>query len=66
MIFVPTIFSLFCFSLAITVGMDQVRVVVNEDIGTVQPCASVMRETLERQAVVTVIYENRGAMGKFI
>lgn len=46
--------------------MDQVRVVVNEDIGTVQLCASVMRGVLERQAVVTVIYENRGAMGKFI
>ena len=57
---------MFYFSLALTIGMDQLRVVVNEDNGTVQLCASVMRGILERQAVVTVIYENRGAMGKYI
>ena len=36
---------------------------VHEDIGMIELCASVVGE-LEREVVVSVVYQNRGAIGE--
>ncbi len=58
------IFSVYCFHLAVTIGMDQNEVIVIEDIGIIMLCASVMMGSLQRTAVVSIIYQDRGAISK--
>ncbi len=58
------IFSVYCFHLAVTIGMDQNEVIVNENMGIVMLCASVMMGSLQRTAVVSVVYQDRGAISK--
>ena len=48
---------------AITIGLDVDRVTVDEDIGMTELCASVVGE-LEREIVVSVVYQDRGAIGE--
>ena len=48
---------------AITIGLDFDRVTVYEDVGMTELCASTNDE-LEREVVVSVVYQDRGAFGE--
>ena len=47
----------------ITIGLDVARVTVDEDVGMIELCASAVGE-LEREVVVSVAYQDRGAIGE--
>ena len=54
----------FSFSfVAITIGMDVNQVIVNEDVGMTELCASAVGD-LEQDIVVSVVYQDRGGIGK--
>ena len=48
----------------ITIGMDVNRVTVNEDVGITELCASAIGD-LVQDIVVSVVYQDRGAIGKY-
>ena len=54
----------FPFLVAITIGLDDVRVPVDEDVGTAEICASVTVGDLQRAVVISVTLEDRGAIGE--
>ena len=51
------------FFVAVTIGLDVNRVTVVEDVGITELCASTNDE-LEREVVVSVVYQDRGAIGE--
>ncbi len=48
---------------AITFGLNVSRVAVDDDIGMTELCASVVGE-FDREVVVSVVYQDRGAIGE--
>lgn len=45
--------------------MDELRVSVDESVGMTELCASVTSGDLQRQVVVAVTYQNRGAVSEY-
>ncbi|ORU93484.1 MAG: hypothetical protein A6F71_08940 [Cycloclasticus sp. symbiont of Poecilosclerida sp. M] len=63
--------SYFCSSLSlgfvlagIVIGVEETLVTVPEDVGERELCAVIIRGETARDIEVTVVYQNRGAMGE--
>ena len=47
----------------ITIGMDEVRVRVDEGMEIIEICASIIEGDLRRDVLIAVAYQDRGATG---